>query len=298
MKKYVVLSLLICAILAFSLSAFAVPQLINYQGKLTDSAGTPITGTKSVSFSIYNTSTGGTSLWSETQTVNLTNGIFNATLGSVNPIPPSVFLSDDSYLGITVDADSEMTPRQRITSDGYSYKSGTADAASDIFSLDASKLTGTVSDALLPSDVAKLNVGQTFSGTQAGTFSGTFIGDGSGLTNIPAPASLNASNLTGTVPDGSLSANVPLLNASQTFTGANTFSANGSSPAVNVYTTGTGNAVFGNMSGASGSSGYFKISNHSNNCAALYGTTNGGGASVMGYTLGVGQAGYFQISNA
>ncbi len=52
----------------------------------------------------------------------------------------------------------------------------------------------------------------------ASVFHGTFSGNGAGLT------SLNANNITsGTLADARLSANVALRNASQTFTGANTF---------------------------------------------------------------------------
>ena len=56
--------------------AFAdVPSQINYQGTLTDSAGDPITGIYSMTFSLYADSTGGSSLWSETHTsVEVTNG--------------------------------------------------------------------------------------------------------------------------------------------------------------------------------------------------------------------------------
>jgi hypothetical protein len=50
------------------------------------------------------------------------------------------------------------------------------------------------------------------------SFAGNFSGNGSGLT------SLNAASLTGTVADALLSSNVALLNASQSFTGVNTFS--------------------------------------------------------------------------
>ncbi|MEI2725492.1 MAG: FG-GAP-like repeat-containing protein [Verrucomicrobiota bacterium] len=53
-----------------------------------------------------------------------------------------------------------------------------------------------------------------------GTFSGIFAGNGSGLT------ALNAGSLTGTIADARLSANVALLNSSQTFGGANNFNAN------------------------------------------------------------------------
>ncbi len=51
----------------------------------------------------------------------------------------------------------------------------------------------------------------------AGTITAAFAGNGAALT------SLNAANLTGTLADARLSANVALLNANQTFAGSNTF---------------------------------------------------------------------------
>lgn len=56
------------------------------------------------------------------------------------------------------------------------------------------------------------------SGAFAGTVAASqFAGSGAGLTNLAA------ASLTGTVPDARLSANVPLLNGNNTFSGSNTF---------------------------------------------------------------------------
>ena len=101
----------------------AISNLISYQGILNDSGGLPISATVSMTFSIYDVDTDGTALWSETQSVLVSNGLFNVKLGSVNALPPSVFVQDTLYLGIQVASDQEMTPRQQITSGSYAYKS-------------------------------------------------------------------------------------------------------------------------------------------------------------------------------
>lgn len=102
----------------------AVPLKINYQGSLTDSGGTPINGTKSIVFSIYDVSSGGSALWSETQNVTVTNGVFSVNLGDVNPINLSTLPFDKQYyLGVKVGADIEMTPRRLFTSAGYAFRS-------------------------------------------------------------------------------------------------------------------------------------------------------------------------------
>jgi N-acetylneuraminic acid mutarotase len=51
---------------AFAGAAFAqVPNLINYQGRLTDANGVPVTGTKNFSISIFDAATGGNLLYTE-----------------------------------------------------------------------------------------------------------------------------------------------------------------------------------------------------------------------------------------
>jgi hypothetical protein len=101
----------------------AVPQTINYQGYLTDSSGTPINGIVQMTFSIYDVETGGTPLWSETQSVTVNNGIYNVNLGAVNPI--NLLFDTQYYLGIQVETDAEMTPRQPFTSVGYAFTADT-----------------------------------------------------------------------------------------------------------------------------------------------------------------------------
>jgi len=105
-----------------------VPHLFNYQGFLRNASGTPVTGSRSIEFRIYNTATGGTAQWTETQTVTITDGIFNVLLGSVVPIPYSVFDGDDRYLALKIGSDPEMVPRKRFASVGYAFHSNNADS--------------------------------------------------------------------------------------------------------------------------------------------------------------------------
>lgn len=98
-------------------------QMINYQGRLTDSAGMPINGNTTVTFSIYDGETVGTSLWSETQTVTVNQGIYQVQLGTINPIPDDLFNGSERFLGVKVGSDPELTPRSRITSVAYAFNS-------------------------------------------------------------------------------------------------------------------------------------------------------------------------------
>jgi hypothetical protein len=136
---------LVVGLLIGTLAYADVPRLINFQGRLTDAAGKYVSdGSYSVTFSIYSVPSGGSALWTETQSVTVTKGLFNVILGSVTPIPNSIFDSYvDTYLGILVEADAEMTPRQRLSSLGYAYYSLNSDK---LDGLHASDFTSPVSD--------------------------------------------------------------------------------------------------------------------------------------------------------
>ena len=69
---------------AFAGAAFAqVPSLINYQGRLTDANGDPVTGSKNFSISIYDAATGGNLLYTESiGAVTLDdNGVYSFQFG-------------------------------------------------------------------------------------------------------------------------------------------------------------------------------------------------------------------------
>ena len=99
--------------------------------------------------------------------------------------------------------------------------------ASGLTNVIGTNVIGTLPDARLSANVALLNANQAFAGantltnaanTLAGTFTGSFTGNAGSLTN------LNASTLaSGTVADARLSANIPRLNANQSFTGTVSF---------------------------------------------------------------------------
>ncbi|RLC15729.1 MAG: hypothetical protein DRH93_19425, partial [Deltaproteobacteria bacterium] len=127
LKKPIVLSivfLLFCTCLAMA----QVPAKINYQGYLTDNLGTIVpNGPYTITFAIYDDSN--SRLWSEIQTaVEVAEGIFNVQLGqdpSENPFPE---FDGEMYLGVTVESDPEMEPRQLLTSVPFALKAGDADA--------------------------------------------------------------------------------------------------------------------------------------------------------------------------
>jgi hypothetical protein len=115
-------------VLGFSPANAAIPYTINYQGYLTNAGGSPVNGTVSMTFSLYTVASGGTALWTETQNVIVSGGIYGVILGSVSALTPLAF--DVPYwLGVRGGSDAEMTPRVQLTSVGYAF---TSDIAMDL----------------------------------------------------------------------------------------------------------------------------------------------------------------------
>jgi hypothetical protein len=116
------LSLILAA--SFSLPAVsATPGTISFQGILLGSDGNPVPdNTYSISFSIWDDSTGGTQYWTETQSVPTSSGGANVAMGDVNVIDYDGF-PENAYLEIQISGDSPMTPRIRLTNAPYSMTS-------------------------------------------------------------------------------------------------------------------------------------------------------------------------------
>lgn len=116
--------------LSVSSASAAVPQMLTYQGRLTNSSGAPLTEVVALTFKIYSDSLGTTALWTEVHpTVSVTDGLFTVVLGSVTPIPGSVFTGAVRWLGIQVDIDAELRPLRPLLSAPDAFQSLRADTA-------------------------------------------------------------------------------------------------------------------------------------------------------------------------
>jgi len=112
-----------------SRDAVTIPRLVSYQGRLTDSLGTPVPDTLyAVRFLLYAQASGGVPLWQEDQSVRTNGGLFSVLLGSATPIG-SVPDAGNLYLGMSVGGGAELAPRLRIVSAAYAYKADTANYA-------------------------------------------------------------------------------------------------------------------------------------------------------------------------
>jgi hypothetical protein len=105
---------------AAGLNTSTSPSTISYQGTLSTANGTVVSGSKGFTFKLYNVLSGGTALWTEAHTgvnaVPVSNGLFNVTLGSITPIPSTVWNNTTVFLGVQVEGDSaELSPREMVS---------------------------------------------------------------------------------------------------------------------------------------------------------------------------------------
>ncbi|MDD4178673.1 MAG: hypothetical protein PHH14_01305 [Candidatus Margulisbacteria bacterium] len=147
-NKKLFLAILGGLILIAGTALSAVPEKIAYEGRLTDSASSPVTSTKTVTFSIYDADTAGTLLWGpESHEITPdSQGVFSVLLGSTTALSESVFSSSARYIEITVGGET-ITPRTQIVTVGYAFKAASADSVGDASITTAKLADSSVTDA-------------------------------------------------------------------------------------------------------------------------------------------------------
>ena len=234
-------------------SAWAIPQTLNFQGYLKES-GSPVTGTRDMTFSLYAAPSGGSSLFSEAHTgasaVTVSTGVFNATIGDLTSggIPLNLFDGSDRYVEVAVGATT--LPRQKITSVGNAFFAATAATLTPGAQISSAVFTATGSTQYSLQTSSGINVQN--GGVTAPFFSGTFVGNGAGLTGLTGTDSSKVAR-TGDTMTGqlTLSGSTLTVTGNAFSVGGTTFSVSGSS--VGIRTTSpqaaldvNGNAQFGN----------------------------------------------------
>ena len=107
--------------------AAQVPSLINYQGRLTDAQGQPVTGNRTMAVRIYDAASGGNMTYEETLgTVAVGNGTYSFRFGASGNGVVTV-LSGQDYLALSVNGTEEST-RTRLLAVPYALKSADAQA--------------------------------------------------------------------------------------------------------------------------------------------------------------------------
>ena len=168
MKQAFIFSVLIIGVFSFAAQG-QIPRTINYQGVLTDASGSAvIDGSYSIVFMIYNVSTGGTALWIETNSVEVSKGIFNVTLGASSPSASLDLPFDEQYwLAMAVEGEAELSPRVQLASSPYSLNA-LCIRGDNIIPTSGSVGIGTVAPAETLDVAGGIRIGNS-SNTNAGT---------------------------------------------------------------------------------------------------------------------------------
>ena len=118
------------------------PQTLHYQARLLDLSGSPVNASGlSVTLSLYDDPvlSAGHLLHSETQLLEVANGLLSAQLGAAAPLPADLFEQHGTvYLGLRVGTDSEMMPRFQVSSVPYALFAQRAQQANDVAGMDIS----------------------------------------------------------------------------------------------------------------------------------------------------------------
>ena len=127
MIKRITLIFIMLFFLGIGVAFAEIPKIINYQGKVTDAQGAPLTGSYALTFRIYDAESGGNMLWEEAHSgVVVDKGLFNILLGSVAAL--SIAFDKPYFLEIKVGSEV-MSPRQQIASSAYAMRADKADKA-------------------------------------------------------------------------------------------------------------------------------------------------------------------------
>jgi hypothetical protein len=144
-----ILSFVICCLSNFSFAQDVqrVPEVINYQGKLTDADGAPLAGqaggTFRLRFEIFPQAEGGAAVWAEERDAVVIGGVFNVALGGAGGAAvgqvsndlgaafaqPQRFLQTTIVSGPTISEAQTLAPRQQLASTPFAVVAQTADRA-------------------------------------------------------------------------------------------------------------------------------------------------------------------------
>jgi hypothetical protein len=130
------LSVLLSAFYPARTSGALPSSNLNFQARLSSSTGSIVPdGYYSIQFKIYNVSTGGTALWTETydnnthfavttSQVRVVNGYLTVNLGSQTAFPNTINWDQEHWITMNINADGEMNPRLKLTAVPYAFQAG------------------------------------------------------------------------------------------------------------------------------------------------------------------------------
>ena len=133
-RKYMLITFyLVLFVTGFVQISGAIPVITRYQGYLEQPDGSPVNGRFKTIFKLYSESIGDNPVWEEIhEQVAFNKGIFSVVLGGQTPVPSKI-LDSDCYLGITLENDHEIEPRQKLSGAVVFFQSDSVASMIDAF---------------------------------------------------------------------------------------------------------------------------------------------------------------------
>ncbi|MBN1425017.1 hypothetical protein JXA88_10705 [Candidatus Fermentibacteria bacterium] len=312
-SRSVLLSVLILLVVVGSMSHAEIPTMISYQGKVSNTAGTPVAdNTYTMRFRIYNAASGGTMLWdSGNQSISVSGGVFSVLLGESPQPALNLAFDADCWLLVTF-AGVDQSPRQRLASTGYAYMASGLVPGTEV----SGSVTSGTSAAVKGTNTAG-------SGTAYGLFGRSLSTEGSGAYGEAAASSGNTNGVYGSAASTAGSG----VFGFATSTSGTTYGVNGrsgsssgrgvfgyatsgtgttygvygqavSTAGIGVYgystaSTGTTYGVYGQSPSTAGTGVWGAATAASGNTMGIYGTSSSnGGSGVFGYATSTSGATY------
>ncbi|MCE5228322.1 hypothetical protein LLG95_01830 [bacterium] len=189
-------SIALSLFISLAATAFAGPGMIQYQGRLTDSAGNPITTAVNVTFTFWSAATGGSQLGGFSDTDSVTpnsQGLYSTMIGDDpgTKIPDAVFTSPQVWLDIQVGSE-HLSPRKQMVATGYAFQSNwatTATASLDTLASVTGRGSSTTKELTLSGGVKTAKISPLSAGGSVQVENVYMVGGGIALPVIAPPAS-------------------------------------------------------------------------------------------------------------
>ena len=254
---------------------------LNFQARLKNASGGVVPdGNYNIEFKLYDVSTGGTALWTETRTganvVRVANGYMTVNLGSVTAFPGTIQWGEQHWITMNIGGtgspswDGEMNPRLQLTAVPFAFK---AENANNVSSANQSTSSTNSSNVSIQSGNA----------TGATSNSGNITLDAGTATGTAGTISLGATNTSSLILGraGLTTLNNGSLTVAQNFTvDTNSLFVDATNNSVGIGTTspGTTRLVVTNVATTD------NIASFMDNTTEVLGIANGGAITIKNQT--------------